>query len=373
MIEIFGNINVESVSSVGAISSGNIYTIENYREIIAEKNNISADFSSIINNKNDVGTYVSKPFIIGSSKLGSGYTFATKVNYFIGKKLCDEKGNFDNPYLIRLIGSSYNFTIIFNTFSNEYPKSVNVSGKDYYLSSPILQVSQPMEAGNIEIKFDSWNIPNRPIIIEKIYDGVSLDINKRNLLSFSADSMQRENAELPSWGIISNKGNIELKDFDKRIYSLAKNKLLKSDSLCYMSLRNTLFKGKNERIATMYTDSWEYDRENYIAKVSLKDDLEEWQDINISAIDYDYTKSQYYPMSDIYIKLHSLTPRKYNMIGYENLSERTKTILANTKIYYPFLKSSSLWNAWYKLCQVCQLYIYKNALNETICDYEFGA
>ena len=365
MIEIYGNINIERVGGVGAISSGTI---------TAQGNNISANFSEIINNTPE-GESNPNPFIIGVSKLGSGATFSRKLNYFMSKQICNENGKFAVPIQITLNGYRMdNFTIVFNSFRNEYPTQIDVNGKSYYPASPIVSISQSTaESSVVTITFDSWNSPNRPLVIEKISDGVSLDINKRNLISFSADNLQRSNNETVSWGIVSNKGFIEIKDFDKRIYSLARNKMLSSNSECFISIKNTLVKGKNERIATMYTEEWEYDTESFIAKVTLKDALEEWQNINISSIEYDHTKNEEYPFSTIYQKLHRLTPAKYNMLAFNELDENTREILENTKCRYPFLKSSSLWSAWHKLCEVCQLYIYNNPNGKTVCNYEYGA
>jgi hypothetical protein len=58
---------------------------------------------------------------------------------------------------------------------------------------------------------------------------------------------------------------------------------------------------------------------------------------------------------------------------FYQLDTQTQEILKNTKIIYPLLEASTLWQQWNKLCQVCGLYIYKNGKGNIVCSYIYGS
>jgi hypothetical protein len=183
---------------------------------------------------------------------------------------------------------------------------------------------------------------------------------------------------LPSYGIISNVGDVSFNDICGQIAYYAELLILGSDLKVVMMLNDTL-SSKSELMAIMETQDWNYDNDNMSVSVSLKDDLVEWQDISVDGINYDPR----YPnkvltngtMEDLYKWLQDgqRTPSKYQMLPFEELDTSTKGILTNTEIDYPLLKSGSLWEQWTKLCQVCGLYIYKNSQGETVCSYTYGS
>jgi hypothetical protein len=60
------------------------------------------------------------------------------------------------------------------------------------------------------------------------------------------------------------------------------------------------------------------------------------------------------------------------MLSINELDEDTQAVLNNTYIQYPLLESGSLWQQWTKLCQACQLHIYKNSDGVVVCRYNGG-
>jgi hypothetical protein len=139
-------------------------------------------------------------------------------------------------------------------------------------------------------------------------------------------------------------------------------------------LNNTLYEGKSELIGKFKTDEWNYDNDSRVVSVSIKDDLEEWQDINVEEILYNphkpIEKNFEWLYKELYLK--TIENGNYEMLSFEQLEEQTKWILSNTYIKYPMLKSDSLWNCWNKLCKVCQLHIYKNSEGIVVCRYNGG-
>jgi hypothetical protein len=110
-----------------------------------------------------------------------------------------------------------------------------------------------------------------------------------------------------------------------------------------------------------------------VVSVSLKDEIERWQEINISAISYDPRVIEHKPFELLYENLYNQTINNgYNMYSIDQLDRKTKAILKNTYIQYPLLESGSLWQQWNKLCQVCQLHIYQNNDGIVVCKYNGG-
>jgi hypothetical protein len=223
---------------------------------------------------------------------------------------------------------------------------------------------------------DNWNKPNLPIIIENIYTGLEINIDSSNLISLVKNLMDRSDYSLPSYGIISNTGEIEFKDTTRRVLLYNEVGLLTSDLVAVLKLKNT-DNDYEENIGIMETADWNYNNYSRVVNVSLRDDLEEWQDIQVEGFSYNpkfpFEKWANGSMADVYMWLEERTPTKYNMFDFEELDSETRTILSNTKINYPLLNNGTLWQQWNKLCKVCGLYIYKDNNGRTVCRYTLGS
>lgn len=208
-------------------------------------------------------------------------------------------------------------------------------------------------------------------------------IDYKTLISLNRSIFYRNETKLPSYGILSNNGNLEFNDFDGTILSYAERLLLTSDLEIEINLNNTLT-GLSEKVGVFKTKDWEYDNNNKTVSVSLKDDLEEWQDIQVKGFSCDPRKPnavlENKSMADLYKWLQAQdengnyrTPQKYKMLSFDELDEITKKVLNSITIDYPFLNDGTLWEQWQKLCEVCALYIYKNNQGRTVCIYSYGS
>ena len=338
-------------------------------------NNISSDWQSI----RGVKSQGSNPFIIGASKLGDGSTFSDKVDYFIGSQLSDDNGEFQPPCEITVNGYNIkSLTIAFDTVNNRHPNTIKIDNVEYADDDAIFTISNLSSANTHTITIDNWNAPNYPLVITGIYVEISIDIDYRNLISLNRSITYRADNKLPSYGIISNIGNLEFNDLNGEIKDYAEQLLLTSDLKVVITLNNTLA-DKHEQIGIFETRDWDYDNENRSVSVSLKDDLEEWQDIQVQGFSYDPRNPSAVlterTMANLYVWLQdsARTPSKYEMLSFSQLDEKTRTILQNTTIDYPLLESGTLWQQWQKLCEVCGLYIYKNNEGKTVCTYTYGS
>lgn len=341
-------------------------------------NNISSEIGAI----KGVKSQGSNPFILGASKLGDGSTFSDSVDYFIGGVASNENGVFETPYEITISGTDItSFTIAFDTTNNRHPNTIKVDNVEYADDDAIFTISNLPSANSHTIIIDNWNTPNYPLVITGIYVEISINIDYRNLISLNRSINYRSDNKLPSYGVISNTGNLEFNDLDGEIKDYAEQLLLTSDLNVVITLTNTLAK-IDEQVGVFQTENWDYDNDNRRVTVSLKDDLEEWQDIYVEGITIDPRKIYDEPLSYIYNYLWEITSNRtygskigkgnYNMLALGELDQDTQNVLNNVYTKYPLLNSGNLWQQWTKLCQVCQLHIYKDNQGIIVCRYNGG-
>jgi hypothetical protein len=222
------------------------------------------------------------------------------------------------------------------------------------------------------IEISQINKPYSYLAIYGISTDLHIDVDKHNIISIGYSHFDRDDIKSFSFGIISNRGTLEFKDTNNEVLNYAEDMLFKKGLSCNITLFNTLSK-KETAIATVITSDWQYDNNDSTVIVSLKDVLEEWQDIQVEGFSYDPRNPKSVlpnnSMADLYLWLYERTPSKYNMLSFGKLDTETQGVLTNTIIDYPFLESDTLWRQWTKLCEVCGLHIYKDYNGHTVCTY----
>lgn len=324
-------------------------------------------------------TQIQKPFFLGRSRLGGGQCYTKKANFYIGKVPSDSQGNFpvSSPYIITVNGNDITqLTIVFNKEKNEYPRAIFVDNKKIADDDPQWVINlDKADTHTIRhtIRIDNWNTPNSPLVISSIYTDLSIDIDDSNLLSFERTIMSKGNISQPSFGIISNSGSLSFIDKDGEILDLVAQQLVNSGNVISIYLENPQY-GTSEQIGYFNSRQWSYTNSQSLVDITLKDNLEEWQSINVPAINYTPTISTEQTAEWLYRYLQdeNITPAKFNMQAFEDLDEQTQAVLSNTIIQYPILESDNLWNAWDKLCQLCFLNIYMDNSGQTVCKYSGG-
>jgi hypothetical protein len=218
------------------------------------KNNISSE-TVPINGEKSQG---SNPFILGASKLGDGSTFSGTVDYFISDyRYIEEKGfvrvkdngieETQQSLLITISGTNItSFTIEFDKVNNRHPKMINIDGTDYSDYDAIFTVGNLPSANSHTVRISNWNSPLYPLVIMGVYVEITIDIDYRNLIALNRSITYRGDNKLPSYGIISNTGNLEFNDLTGEIRDYAEQLLLTSDLKVEITLKNTLKKIANK-------------------------------------------------------------------------------------------------------------------------------
>lgn len=203
-------------------------------------------------------------------------------------------------------------------------------------------------------------------------NGTTYNLSQHNLSLMEITIMDRKDITLPSWGIVSNGGKLEIIDYTSEIKELLQTRELNKTTLVNIYLHNTI-QGKKWVVGNMYAYGWNYDEERKIASASLTDGLEKMQDVLITPLSKDPTNSEYTSAESIYNYLKDDSVKKgFEVLSFDELDDTTKNHLTNYKIYYAYIESQSLWSAWRTFCEALQLYMFKNRQGKITCVYKEG-
>lgn len=205
-------------------------------------------------------------------------------------------------------------------------------------------------------------------------DGSLITLDYNNSLSIERSIFDRSDISMPSWGVISNSGNLQFVDIYGEIRALAEQRHLKSGMEVNLYLNNTVL-GISAPVGKFLTNKWDYDNDNKKVSVSIADDLEKWQNIDAPLMGYVPNGNIYISGKYVYNKFHSYTADSYpthSMLTFDELDAETQQALSNRRIQYEVLDAKTLWSAWQQLCEAFQLHIYKNNLGKVTCKYMGG-
>lgn len=175
-------------------------------------------------------------------------------------------------------------------------------------------------------------------------------VEKINNKSISCPRQDRSDFELPSYGLISSKGELNIVDYSGEIRKYISSGVVDSNTIVDISIINTLTL-KKEYLNSFYAERWEYDDDNFTAKTSLHDALIRWQNIDFLGMPLQSRSTGL----DIYNYLKSKTPSEFE---FEDLDNETLNAMSSTIFNKPYIQKGSLWSAYNKLCQVCALHIF---------------
>ena len=208
----------------------------------------------------------------------------------------------------------------------------------------------------------------------KKLDGSFINLNKTNLLSLECSIFDRRNTSSPSWGVISNNGNIKFVDTKGDIKTLANNRNLKKGMEVSILIKNTL-EDATKVINNFVTSNWGYDNNNRRVSVNLTDELEELQSILITPTElteYTFLKKDNVSFEKIYKYLHSLTPSKFKFLQFESLDADTRLVLQTRKNSYNIYQDHNLWAAWNSFGIATLTRIFKDLDGNTIVKHSEG-
>lgn len=172
----------------------------------------------------------------------------------------------------------------------------------------------------------------------------------QNLSNIEFTSRDRRDAQLPSWGIMSNSGTLEARDDNGVLKQYAKDGLLENATIdIYLNVNS-----RKEHKGKFVITSAEKNRLNGFVKLEFEDILKLWQTKEMP--------QYYYPIfpRNIYVKdiLESIAEEANITINYaDSATEQRLRVLS---IVYPKIEEGSLWAQMTKICEVGSCYIYSD-------------
>lgn len=175
-------------------------------------------------------------------------------------------------------------------------------------------------------------------------------IDKRNILSCETEIRDRADIDKPSFGLISNGGQISFRDDNSKFLEYVENKILKNGDKIAFFLSNTISK-TTEQVGEYFVTSFDYDKDNKTVSVHFGDDLIYTQEEVVQV--KPYISEETAENLIVYANSNS------SILSYEE-NEETKEKLSKTTIKYPILKDMSVWSLTNSICCICGFSGYKN-------------
>lgn len=351
MITIKGQIDV---NATGTSSKATIVSVN----IDGNRNNISARIGDVFGKKS---AKVGNPFILGSSKLGSGATYANSLPYFMSRELSDSNGDFSSaPFKFMVYGVTGGLSISFDTTNGGFPKSVKVNGQTFVDDDAVWEIAD-IKDKNLVFEIYGWNKPNSPLIITGIDILGNIEIDKSNLISYTNNLSSVGDIQRPYYGIYSNGANLTIADQDEQILDLIRQDIMQSGLFVTTTLVNDNIEGLSEQIGEVTIDDIVYNNDNRQVELSLKDRLVQLQNLDNDGSNYIPTITPPATAKELYDYLYTKTSALgYNILTFDELDTDTQDVLNDTTIEYPLLESSNLSLQWDKLSELCLANIYVN-------------
>ena len=189
-----------------------------------------------------------------------------------------------------------------------------------------------------------------------LYSGETHEVDKSSILEISSQNKAKIEPNKPTFGIIAGSGRIVFKDIDKKFVTFVRQGLLGADNKVVIYLTNTIT-GKKEIVGSWTSQKWDYDVDDSSMTISLRDDIEDLQEIEVNDTAR-YISLVQNPMSalELFEYVQGITPERY---VFEELSLEVRELLSNITITYAYLEAGSLWGYYEDICQLALLYMYK--------------
>lgn len=328
-------------------------------------NNVSGTVNDVVDK---VSVPLGNPFVLGKSVLGSRKFYNNHLDYYMGAQLSDASGFFAEKYIITIQGKTKsNYIIVFDKENKQYPNNIIVDGKTIFLESPQAELEFDKEKDVHTIEIDNWNTEDCPMIITGLYAVTDIEITQWNLENFRSSIMDRQSENYPNYGLISNGANLSFYDFNEKALDLIITKALHSGAQVSVWLGDNEV-GTYEQICEMEIRELSYDNNNKKVDITLKDNLEDMQNINVAQIDYDPINPVSVTAYYFYQYLRDIAVGTGKFL-FEDVDTQTLSVLNATTIEYPILESGNLWDCWEKLCELCLLHMYINNNNKIVIKY----
>lgn len=169
-------------------------------------------------------------------------------------------------------------------------------------------------------------------------------IDKRSMLSLDCNHMSVPEVDKPSFGLVSNSGNISFVDYNKSFLGYAMLGLLNQSNTCKVYLKNTVSK-TTRLMGIFYAQKWSYDANNKQVSVSLTDGLERMQNILMEEYSMDIPKGSKRSIETILDDFVELVEKN----GFAIKKDYSDAEFSKFLTLYPSVSQGNLWQQYSKV------------------------
>jgi hypothetical protein len=187
-------------------------------------------------------------------------------------------------------------------------------------------------------------------------------IDKRKILSLNFEIKDRDNDKRPSFGVISNGGNISFNDTDGKFLEYANKGFLRGNEKIEIFLRNSLSKTQ-EQVGAFYCYDWNYDNNDRSVSVSFKDRLEYWQEIEMPEIELDES-AEPQKITKYYEDLKTLAQENGFSFVISEEEKIKQDVLDKITSSTFYRDAANLWSNFNKICEVGGFHIFSGKIGE---------
>ena len=164
-----------------------------------------------------------------------------------------------------------------------------------------------------------------------------------NLINIQFSGQDRSDPTLPSWGIKSNSGSLEMYDTDESIKKASEQGLLANSPVnIYLNVGD-----RKEQLGGFYVVGANQDKQTHKTTIEFQDALMSWQQKQMPKY-YNFDATKVANINNIISSITSLN------VSDGNTGSRILSLFIN----YPQIKEGSLWSQMGKICELGSFYIY---------------
>jgi hypothetical protein len=265
-----------------------------------------------------------QPLVWGASKWGDSAKFISKYNGFASEQCSNAQGEFSPPISFTITGTEIeSLRIRFAASLGQYATELKVDGNTY-INDSLTFITAGLTGDSHTVEIVKWSAPKFNARIDSIGMGVVTEYTERQIMELVAGNYSTANEEEPAYGLISQYGNLTIKDIENEIKQLAQQQLLSPNSPIKITF-------KDEQQGNFLSDEWKYSINE--VSVGFKDSVLALQEVN-------YEKNVVPTLTALQLLNEAISSLNINA----SISNAATTALSKVKITYPTLNSTA-WDA----------------------------
>lgn len=288
-----------------------------------------------------------RPLVWGASKWGDSGKYITKYNGFASEQCSDENGEFDTPVTFTISGTEIeSLRIKFAESLGQYATELKIDG-DTYANDSLTFVTAGLTGNSHTIEITKWSAPKFNARIESISMDIVSEYTERQIMELVASNYSTANEDEPAYGLISQYGNLTLKDIENEIKGIAQQQLLSPNSPIKITF-------KDEQQGNFLSDEWSYSINE--VRVEFKDSLLAWQEINYGGriLTGVSTGLNYVTLLTLLNEIQT----NYNIEFTKE--DNVDSYIQGIRIPYAYFDSGNLWEVLDKICKAGQLRLWQD-------------